>query len=279
MTTIIAEIGINHNGSVGIAKKLMAMAKECGADLVKFQKRFIELVYSPEEQAKPRESPWGTTNGDQKRGLEFAFDEYYEIDKYSKKIGLPWFASAWDIPSLEFIETFNPPCHKIASPMITHRKFVESVADLGRLTYVSTGMVDDLKVIQDLVYVFGCYLTPIVLMHCVGEYPCRPVDTNLKMVRTLKREFPDIPIGFSSHAVSPIMGAFAVIMGAVAVEAHITLDRSMYGSDQAASLEKAGLEKLVDYCEMAELAKGDGMKIITERERVNAKKLRYWEAE
>lgn len=277
MTQIIAEIGINHNGSTLNALKLMDMAKECGADLVKFQKRSIEVVYSPEELAKPRESPWGTTTLAQKRGLEFGQAEYEAIERHSRDILLPWFASAWDLGSLKFLDQFSLPCHKIASAMVTNREFVEAVARRGKLTYISTGLLPDFCAVDKAVAVFRYHDCPFVLMHCVGEYPCHPQDANLSMIRVLQERYPGAQVGFSSHAVSPVVGAFAVLMGAAAVEAHITLDRSMYGSDQAASLEKPGLEKLVDYCRLAEVVRGDGVKRMTEKEAAVAGKLRWFE--
>jgi N-acetylneuraminate synthase len=278
MTTIIAEIGINHNGNVSIAKQLMDMAKECGADLVKFQKRSVNVVYSTAELDKPRESPWGTTTREQKWGLEFGKSQYDEINRYSQEIAFPWTASAWDLGSLQFLDQYALPCHKIASAMIANLQFVEEVAGRGKLTYVSTGMLPDLCTVTKAVNIFRYYDCPLVLMHCVGEYPCHPQDSNLSMIKVLQREYPEIQVGFSSHAVSPIVGAFSVLLGAVAVEAHITIDRSMYGSDQSASLEKSGLEKLVDYCRMAEQVKGSGIKIMTAGEIKNAAKLRYWES-
>jgi len=278
MATIIAEIGINANGTVELAKQLMDMAKECGADFVKFQKRSVNVVYSTEELNKPRESPWGTTQREQKHGLEFTRSAYDEIDRHSKQIGMPWFASAWDLGSLEFLDQYDLPCHKIASAMITNSEFVESVAIRRKPTYISTGMLPDFCAIDKAVNVFKYHDTPMVLMHCVGEYPCEPGKTNLALILALQMRYPGLPIGFSSHAVSPIIGAFAALLGAVAVEAHITLDRSLYGSDQPASLEKSGLEKLVDYCKLAEVVKGDGVKRMTDKERVNAAKMRYWEA-
>jgi N-acetylneuraminate synthase len=277
MTTIISEVGINANGDVVKAKWLMNMAKECGADLVKYQKRSVDVVYTPEELAKPRESPWGTTQGDQKRGLEFNVYDYLEIDRHSKRIGLPWFASAWDLGSLEFLDQFDLPCHKIASAMITNREFCEEVAKRRKLTYISTGLLPDWCAVDKAVAVFRYHDCPFVILHCVGDYPCNPQDSNLSMIRVLQQRYPGVDVGFSSHAVSPIVGAFAVLMGAVAVEAHITLDRSMYGSDQAASLEKPGLEKLVDYCRLAEVVRGDGVKRMTDREIANAQKLRWFE--
>lgn len=255
----------------------MEMAGECGADMVKFQKRTVETVYTPEELDKPRESPWGTTTREQKIGLEFDWNNYVEIAQHSDLIGLPWFASAWDERSLEFLDGFKTPCHKIASAMITNRPFVEAVAKLGLHTYISTGLLPDFCAIDKAVAVFHYHECPFTLMHCVGEYPCQPQDSNLSMIRVLQDRYPGTPVGFSSHAVSPIVGAFAVLMGAAAVEAHITLDRSMYGSDQSASLEKPGLQKLVDYCRVAEVVKGDGIKRMTAKEVEVAKKLRWFE--
>ena len=277
MTTIIAELGINCNGSLEIAKQLMDMAKECGADFVKFQKRTINVVYTTEELDKPRDSPWGTTTREQKHGLEFQRKDYDEIDKYSRYIALPWFASAWDLGSLQFLDAYDLPCHKVASPMITNLEFCEEVAKRKKLTYISTGGLDDLCMVHKVVNKFKYHECPICLMHCVLEYPCPPENSNLSMIRVLEKEFPGVPIGFSSHAVSPIVGYAAAFMGARAIETHITLDRSMYGSDQSASLEKSGLEKLVDYCKIANVVKGDGIKRMTEKERANARKLRYWE--
>jgi len=275
--TIIAEGGINANGSIEIAKQLMGMAKECGADFIKWQKRTLNVVYTTEELNKPRDSPWGTTTREQKHGLEFGRAEYNEIDRFSRSISLPWFASAWDLGSLQFLDQYDLPCHKIASTMLTNAQFVEEVAKRKKLTYISTGLVDDWCAVDKAVNVFRYHDTPFCLLHCVGEYPCPAEITNLSMITVLERRYPGVPIGFSSHAVSPVIGAYAVLLGAVAVEAHITLDRSMYGSDQAASLEKAGLEKLVDYCKLAEVVKGDGVKRMTEKERANAKKMRYFE--
>lgn len=277
MITIIAEVGINANGDIEIAKQLMDMARECGADLVKFQKRTVNTVYSQEELLKPRESPWGSTQGAQKRGLEFGLAQYEEIDAHSRAIGLPWSASAWDMESLQVIEDFAPAFHKVASPMITNLPFVEAVAKCRRLTYVSTGGCRDFCAIDKTVNIFRYHDCPIVLLHCIMEYPCPPEASNLFLINTLAQRYPGVSIGFSSHAVSPIVGAFAVLIGAVVIEAHITLDRSMYGSDQSASLEREGLKKLVDYCRIAEVAKGDGVKRMTEQELINAKKMRYWE--
>lgn len=277
MTLIISEIGINANGNVETAKQLMKMAKKCGCNLVKFQKRSIDIVYTKEELALPRESPWGITQREQKGGLEFSYIDYTEINNYSKEIDLPWFASAWDIESLDFLKQFDCPCNKIASAMITNCDFTERVAKQKKKTFISTGLINSLEPIKKAVNIFDYHNCPHVIMHCVGEYPCPPNRTNLAMINTLKAEFPGKTIGFSSHAVSPIVPAFAVLAGAEAIECHITLDRSMYGSDQAASLEKPGLEKLIDYCKIAEQVKGLPFKTITPKEIEVAKKLRWFE--
>ena len=277
MTTIIAEIGINANGDVEIAKQLMMMAKNCGADLVKFQKRDVEVVYSQEVLDTPRDSPWGTTTREQKLGLEFGMQDYLEINKYSEEIDIPWTASAWDMGSLEFLDVFNLPFHKVASPMITNLEFVEAVAKRGSLTFISTGMTSDWRQVDEALAKFWYHNTPCCLMHCRGEYPCEPDKTDLAVMQTMQMKYPGVPIGFSSHAVSPLVGAFAAYAGATAVEAHITLDRAMYGSDQAASLEAPGLRKLVEYCKLATQVKGSSHKRMTEEEAINANKMRYWE--
>jgi N-acetylneuraminate synthase len=273
---IIAEIGINHNGDLSNAFKLMCMAKKAGADYVKFQKRDINTVYTQKFLDSPRESPWGNTQRHQKEGLEFNLDEYREIDKYSKKIELPWFASSWDILSLHEMESFDPPFHKIASPMTTNRKFVEEVCKLGRKTLVSCGAThwEDIDWVYDT---FKLSNTEIVLMHCVSEYPCPDEHVNLGMIHTLKARYPGAEIGYSNHSAGIESCVGAAYLGAQFIECHITLDRSSYGSDQAASLERRGLELVVKYAKNANKIIGDGIRIIREAERANAAKMRYWE--
>lgn len=271
---VIAEIGINHNGNLEFAKKLIDLAKACDSDVVKFQKRTIDIVYSQEVLDSPRESPWGTTQREQKEGLEFGQEEFDEIDAYCKSVGIDWFASAWDVPSQDFLSQYDLKYNKIASPMLTHVELLKAVADEGKPTFVSTGMstYDD---IDTAVEIFRDQDCPFVLMHCVSEYPLAEGDVNLRAIVELRRRY-DCPVGYSGHEVSMIPGTLAALMGAVAVERHITLDRAMYGSDQAASLERPGLYKMVDYIRTVTTVMGDGTKQVSEAEVTNAKKLRYW---
>jgi N-acetylneuraminate synthase len=273
---IIGEIGINHSGRLETAFELMHMAKDCGCDYVKFQKRDIETVYTKAFLDSPRDSPWGSTQRAQKVGLEFSMDQYKEIDKYSKRIGLPWFASSWDTISLAQMDEFNPPFHKIASPMLTHKKFVEMVAALGRPTIISCGA----STWEDIAFaanVFTFAGTPFVLMHCVSEYPCPDDHVNLAMIGELKRRYPGVEVGYSNHSPGIESCIGAAYLGVSYIEVHISLDRSSYGSDQASSLEHRGLELVVKYAKNAQKIIGDGVRIIREAERVNIKKMRYWE--
>jgi len=271
---VIAEIGINHNGDLELAKKLIDLAKLCDSDVVKFQKRTIDIVYSQDVLDSLRESPWGTTQREQKEGLEFGQEEFDEIDAYCKSVGIDWFASAWDVPSQDFLSQYDLKYNKIASPMLTHVELLKAVADEGKPTFVSTGMstYDD---IDTAVEIFRDQDCPFVLMHCVSEYPLAEGDVNLRAIVELRRRY-DCPVGYSGHEVSMIPGTLAALMGAVAVERHITLDRAMYGSDQAASLERPGLYKMVDYIRTVTTVMGDGTKQVSEAEVTNAKKLRYW---
>ena len=271
---VIAEIGINHNGSVDVAKKLIDMAKAAGCDAVKFQKRTIEVVYSKETLDSPRESPWGTTQRAQKEGLEFGAAQYEEIDRYCRAIGIDWFASAWDVRSQVLLRQFNLRYNKIASPMIAHRALLEAVAEERKPTFVSTGM-STYDQIDDAVEIFKRYDCPFVLMHCVSEYPVPEESLNLRCMVELRRRY-GCPVGYSGHEVTMVPGVIAAAMGAVAVERHITLDRAMYGSDQAASLEKRGLEMLVGYIRTIPIVMGDGVKRLTAGEEANVRKLRYY---
>jgi N-acetylneuraminate synthase len=273
--TIVAEIGINHNGDIGIAQQLIEMCKQAGADLVKFQKRDVQTVYSKEFLETPRKSPWGTTQRQQKMGLEFGNVEYDLIDEYCKKIKLPWFASAWDIKSLEFLDQYNLPHNKIASAMATHCDFVKAVAERKKHTFISTGMctMQDIEKVVDIFSRRGC---PYTLMHCVAAYPCEDKETNLLAIKTLLDRFGP-PVGYSSHDVGVGPSIIAVVLGATAIEKHITLDRAMYGSDQSASLERKGLEYLIKECRNVRACMGDGRKSIKEIEQGVARKLRYWE--
>ena len=274
---IIAEIGINHNGSVEIAKKLIDMAKECGADAVKFQKRTIDIVYTKELLDSSRQSPWGTTQRAQKEGLEFGKKEYDEINKYCKEKGIYWFASAWDEKSQEFLRQYNLPFNKIASAMLTHKKLLEMVAEEKKHTFISTGM-SSFEQIDRVVNVFKKNACHYTLMHCVSVYPCPDEWCNLKMVEVLKERY-GCPVGYSGHEIGPFPSVLAVTLGAVAIERHITLDRSMYGSDQSASLEKRGLELVVRDTRGVGKILGNGEKVIIPEEEKVAYKLRYFREE
>ena len=271
---VIAEIGINHNGDVGIAKKLIDMAKNAGCDVVKLQKRTIDIVYTKESLDSPRESPWGTTQREQKEGLEFGKKEYDEIDAYCRQVGIDWFASAWDVPSQEFLRQYRLKYNKIASPMLTHRELLETVAKERKPTFISTGMstYEDIDV---AVEIFGRYQCPFVLMHCIAEYPVPEDALNLRCMVELRRRY-GCPVGYSGHEVTMIPGVLGAMMGAVAIERHITLSRAMYGTDQSASLEKRGLELTTNYIRTIGRVMGDGIKQITAGELANAQKLRYW---
>jgi len=243
---IIAEIGINHNGDLNIAKQMIDMAKECGCDAVKFQKRTIGVVYTKAYLDQPRESPWGTTQRDQKVGLEFGKKEYNAIDKYCKKLKIDWFASAWDMNSLLFLSEYKLKYNKVASAMADKLDFLKLVAKQGKHTFISTGTVLSGSIDQ-AVAIFKKADCPFTLLHCIPKYPCPDELTNLGMIPRLKEKY-GCQVGFSNHNPSILAPALAVAMGAEAIEVHITLDRTLYGSDQAASFEKGGLEKVVRDC-------------------------------
>jgi len=270
---IIAEIGINHNGSLEIAKKLIDVSIECGCDAVKFQKRSINKVYSKEILDSLRESPWGKTQREQKEGLEFGLKEYSEIDKYCRTRGIDWFASAWDLESLDFCNNFNPKYNKIASAMIIDLNFLRAVAKQKKYTFISTGMSTQ-KNITDAINIFNEYKTPFEIMHSVSTYPMKIEDANLLTIPALKKEF-KCSVGYSGHETGVAVSLAAVSLGATSLERHITLDRSMYGSDQSASLEPRGLRELVGSVRKIEISLGEA-KIghITEEEKLIAKKLR-----
>jgi len=271
---VIAEIGINHNGDVGIAKKLIDMAKNAGCDAVKFQKRTIDIVHTKEFLDSPRESPWGTTQREQKEALEFGKEEYDEVDAYCYQVGIDWFASAWDVPSQLFLRQYDLKYNKVASAMLPHWDLLEVVAEERRPTFISTGM-STYQEIDKAVEIFRRHDCPFVLMHAVSEYPAAESGLNLRCINELRARY-GCPGGYSGHEVTMIPSVLAVMMGAVAIERHITLDRAMYGSDQAASLEKRGLELMVSYIRTIPIVMGDGVKRITPGELVNAQKLRYW---
>jgi len=271
---IIAEIGINHNGSLDIAKKLIDMAKDTGCDAVKFQKRTIDIVYSKDVLDTPRESPWGTTTREQKMGLEFGLNEYKEIDKYCKEKNIEWFASAWDVESQKFLRQFKCKYNKIASALLTHIPLLEEVASEKLHTFISTGMATYAD-IDKAVEIFKKHNCPFTLMHTVSVYPCPEEELNLNMIHSLKNKY-QCPVGYSGHETSPVPSIAAAAMGITALERHVTLDRTMYGSDQSASLEKRGLEILVSGVRSVEKSLGDGKKEFGEAEQKVASKLRYW---
>lgn len=270
----IAEIGINHNGSLDIAKLMIDAAHKAGCDAVKFQKRTIDVVYTSEVLDQPRESPWGTTQREQKMGLEFGEAEYDEIDRYCKKLGIAWFASAWDVPSQVFLRKYDCPYNKVASAMLTHDDFLREVASENKLTFVSTGM-SGFDAIDHAVEIFRAANCPFVLMHTVSTYPSPEEDLNLRMIPQLRARY-GCPVGYSGHESTVSPSVMAAMMGAQVIERHITINRAMYGSDQAASLETRGLESLMAQLRKIPVVLGDGVKKVTSGEDSVAKKLRYW---
>lgn len=272
---IIAEIGINHNGDLKIAKQLIDQSKAAGCDAVKFQKRTIDVVYSPDVLNQLRESPWGSTQRDQKMGLEFGLTEYNEINRYCGELGIIWFASAWDIPSQKFLRQYNSRYNKVASAMTTHVEFLKEVASEKKMTFISTGMctLDD---VDKAVNIFREAECPFVLLHTVSTYPAKESDLNLAVMATLRERY-KCPVGYSGHEPSVSPSVIAATLGAQVIERHVTLDRSMYGSDQSASLESAGLRSLVSTIRKISECVGDGEKRVIDAEKEVAKKLRYWE--
>ena len=271
-TYIIAEIGINHNGSVDIAKLLIDAAVKAGVDAVKFQKRTPEICTPRDQWDKMRETPWGYIRYiDYRHKVEFGQDEYQEIDRYCREKGITWFASVWDEPSVDFLEQFNPVAYKIPSAALTDHDLLRHVRATGRPMIISTGM-STMEQIRAAVDVVGA--ENLALMHATSTYPCEPEELNLRMIQTLKQEFPNVPIGYSGHEVGLVTTAVAVALGACMVERHITLDRAMWGSDQAASVEPGGLQKLVKYIRVTERALGDGVKRVYESEMPALRKLR-----
>ena len=251
---LIGEIGINHNGDIAIAKKLIKRAKDCKFDAIKFQKRNIDIVYDKKTLDTPRESPWGKTTREQKIGLEFEKAEYDEIDKYCKELEIDWFASAWDLKSLEFLENYNLKYHKIASAMIVDQKFLEEVAKKKKHTFISTGMSTK-ENIDNAVNIFKKNNCSFELMHCVSTYPMKVEDANLITINQLKKEY-NCDVGYSGHENGVVVSIAAVVLGISSLERHITLDRTMYGSDQSASLELSGMENLSDSINKVILAFG-----------------------
>ncbi len=261
---IIGEIGINHNGSIDIAKKLIKGAKEAGADAVKFQKRTIDLVYKKEDLEKFRDSPWGTTFRLQKEGLELSETDYDEINKYTKELGIKWFASSWDVESQIFLRKYNLEYNKVASAMLTNIPLIKEIAGEKKHTFISTGM-HNLDEISLVVKIFRENNCPFEIMHTVSTYPMKNSDANLRMINSLKKIY-NCNVGYSGHESGRAVSVAAAALGITSLERHITLDRTMYGSDQAASLEIDGFRLLINYVRTVEQALGDGQKKILDEE-------------
>jgi len=267
---IVAEIGINHNGDLDIAKRLVSLAAASGCDAVKFQKRTVEVVYSAEELARPRESPFGSTNGELKYGLEFGLKEYREIDAYCKTVKIPWFASCWDEASVDFVSQFDVPCFKIASASLTDDNLLRHTRNAGKPLIVSTGM-STIEEIDHAIGVLG--KNDLILLQASSTYPAEYKELNLRAVQTLQERY-GVPTGYSGHETGIASSVAAVALGACCLERHITLDRAMWGSDQAASLGPSGITRLVRDIRMIEESMGDGVKRLLEREIPIMKKLR-----
>jgi len=269
---IIGEIGINHNGDISICKEMIDVAVEAGCDAVKLQKRTIEDVYSAEMLDSPRESPWGKTQHEQKMGLEFDLEDYHQIDSYCKSQEIDWFASAWDIKSQKFLQQFNCKYNKVASAMVVHKELLKEIAMEGKHTFISTGM-STYEDVDSAIKIFNQENCPFELMHTISTYPMKDEDANLNMIATLRDRY-QCAVGYSGHEVGLAVSYAAAALGISSLERHITLDRAMYGSDQAASIEPNGLKQLVGAVRKIEKAMGDGVKKITREEVSVAEKLR-----
>jgi N-acetylneuraminate synthase len=268
---IIAEIGINHNGDLNFAKQMIDAAVHAGVDAVKFQKRTPEVSTPPEQQKQMRETPWGyITYLDYRYKVEFGEAEYREIDRYCKNKGITWLASVWDEQSVDFLSKFDTPAYKVPSASLTDHNLLRHVRKTGKPMVISTGMstIDQIKTAVDVIGTDN-----LVIMHCTSTYPCDPEELNLRMIPALREMFP-CPIGYSGHEVGLVPSAVAVALGACMVERHITLDRAMWGSDQAASVEPSGFERLVKYIRVSEASLGDGVKRVYDSELSSLKKLR-----
>jgi N-acetylneuraminate synthase len=270
-TFIVAEIGINHNGDLSLAKKMIDAAVHAGVDAVKFQKRTPELCVPPDQRNHMRETPWGyITYLEYREKVEFWKDEYAQIDQHCKQRGISWFASVWDEPSVDFIQAFNPLCYKVPSASLTDHRLLKHLRSTGRPVILSTGM-STMEQIRAAVDVLG--EEDLLITHATSTYPCEPDELNLRMIQTLRQNFP-CPIGYSGHEVGLIPSVVAAAMGACLVERHITLDRALWGNDQAASVEPGGFERLVKYIRVTEQALGDGVKRVYDSELPSQKKLR-----
>lgn len=270
-TYIIAEIGINHNGDIDIAEKMIRAAKKAGVDAVKFQKRTPLLCVPPEERNKMRETPWGyITYLEYREHVEFGKEEYTRIDKLCKSLDIDWFASVWDEESIDFLEQFDPIAYKVPSAALTDTGLVDKLNATGRPIILSTGM-STMEEIRKSVSHFD--IDRLAITHATSAYPCKPEELNLRMVQTLANEF-DCPVGYSGHETGLVPSAVAVGLGAHIIERHFTLDRAMWGTDQSASVEPGGMERLVKYIRVTELALGDGVKKVYDSERPSWNKLR-----
>ena len=270
---VIAEIGINHNGDLEIAKQIIDAAVHAGVDAVKFQKRTPDASTPDTQKTQMRETPWGYISYlDYRYKVEFTAEQYREIDVFCKGRNIPWMVSVWDEPAVDFMENFVTPAYKIPSASLTDHKLLKHVRKTGKPMIISTGM-STMEQIRKAVKLIG--EENLVIMHCTSTYPCEPEELNLKMIETLRKEFPNNPIGYSGHEVGLVPSAIAVAMGACIVERHMTLDRAMWGSDQAASVEPGGFERLVKYIRVAEASVGDGVKKVYDSEMVSMKRLRH----
>lgn len=269
---VVAEIGINHNGDLEIAKRMIRLAYSAGVNAVKFQKRTPEICVPLEEQSKMRDTPWGYMSYlDYKKRIEFGKEEYMEIDALCKDLGIDWFASVWDEESIDFLEQFDPIAYKVPSASLTDHGLLKKLQDSGRIVVLSTGM-STMEQIRESVALFGD-LDKLVITHSTSAYPCKPENLNLRMIPKLIEEF-DCPVGYSGHEVGLIPSVVSVAMGACLIERHFTLDRAMWGTDQAASVEPQGMEKLVKYVRVTEAALGDGVKRVYDDELPSLAKLR-----
>jgi len=270
---VIAEVGINHNGDLDIAKQMILSAKETGADAVKFQKRTPELCVPEEQRNIMRETPWGYISYmEYREKVEFDLSDYEEINRYCHEIGIDWFVSVWDEKAVDFTEQFGPVCYKLPSASLTDHGLLKKVRETGKPTIISTGM-STADQIERAVNVVG--LEDLSILHSTSAYPCDPTELNLRMISTLKNQY-DCPVGYSGHEVGLIPSVVAVGLGANIIERHFTLDRAMWGSDQAASVEPGGFRRLVKYIRVTEMSLGDGVKHVYESEQSSLKKLRKY---
>jgi len=269
---IVGEIGINHNGDMSICKQLIDIAADSSCNAVKFQKRDLDIVYTQEFLDLPRKSPWGTTQREQKAGLEFGLNEYKEINQYCREKDIEWFASAWDLNSQKFLQQFNCKYNKVASAMIVYEDLLKMIAKEGKHTFISTGMTT-YKDIDKAVSIFQNLDCPFELMHTVSTYPMKDEDANLNLIRTLRKKY-QCDVGYSGHEVGLAVSYAAAAFGITSLERHITVNRAMYGSDQSASLEPAGIRQLVGAVRKIEKSLGDGIKKLSEAEEIISKNLR-----